>query len=238
MNLQQEVTEKLKDKGGMIAWHSDELTASQKNELPAEWLSTIGTHNLPDKLEQLWKPWLSFTQDQPEAFALLQQSLHGLAICIDQNGLPCLLYIFRFKSGRLCFMMGYLPQKEIFPAFNSWWSSAPASVRTFYEQVHNGWISPYSKDGGPLPAASIATIDLKYFDLPAEFANQLPAAPEYCFQWYRYGNYTLVLGVKEGNTIPFLFSPKHRFVDTEVSLEEVWNDQLMMLAEELKVRDE
>jgi hypothetical protein len=234
MNLQQEVAEKLKDKGS-IAWHADQLNPSQKNDLPAEWVQAIGTENLPAALELTWKPWLPFTQQQPEAFELLQKTLHGLAIYTDNTGVSSLLYVFRFKSGRLSLMTGYLPQKNLSDSFN-WWSITPEPVGTFYEQVHNGWISMNSKDGGPSPSGSIETIDFKKLDLPAGLAKELPASPENCFQWYRQGDYTLTLGVNGNHIIPFLFSAKYRSADTEIVLEEIWNDQLLMLAEEFKVR--
>ena len=139
---------------------TDEIKRIEQNKIPKSWYGLFSEENMDKKINFLLEIWkghvgvelrntISYLSDHLEAVQLMESS-----------GRYSILYTIKTDSGETQFYEGGNPKE----AFNNFileesWSKLPLSIRTFYQDVHNGFYFYASQAMGLVPLK-----DVTYFD--------------------------------------------------------------------------
>lgn len=125
-------------------------------EIPQAWkdiLDAPGTEEKRKKVSELWKrfacPILSNT------ISYLENNLENIEL-IRYRGKYSLLYSLKSSNDNVVYYEGGNPKKEKLPdEVQKRWNDFPATIKTFYENLHNGFFYYASGSMGILPLEDI-----------------------------------------------------------------------------------
>ncbi|HLP88951.1 MAG TPA: SMI1/KNR4 family protein [Nostocaceae cyanobacterium] len=142
------------------------------SQIPPSWLSllSLGTVEFT-KLRELWQPVIHRVEMIIEN---LESRLQGLAILIEDNQPPSLLYIF-LNDEELYYHRGFPPltEKEITETVKPFWSKLPEDFKKLYT-IHNGWTSMFDMSMGHKPIDKISLLSSTEWSLEAKVIENLP----------------------------------------------------------------
>lgn len=173
---------------GHVYLSKQEAPADVTAMVPEQWWNLLTLNSSELSLEGIRALWGECVGFLPYTFKEKQKLLHGLVVYKRENEDSSLLYIYRFKSGKLTFRQGYIPinKNSLSAEQQKYWSILPANFLRFYE-LHNGWYQLFSKSGGPMPVKEWFVIDRKQFDIEEEVIARMPFPPERMLVTYSNG---------------------------------------------------
>lgn len=127
--------------------------APRPEHIPPAWWPMLSLDGVDhDRLAALWGP---LPAALPEMWQQLTRALRGLAVLLEDNHPPALLYLYSERDrlyhhrGQPPITAGHAPNR-----LNEVWASWPAVARTLYE-VHNGWTLLHSHSMGHLSVSAV-----------------------------------------------------------------------------------
>ena len=163
-------------KNPQVMLSATEVNQEVASQIPKEWLSLLSLGEIDfDKLQELWHP---VGDNISTVMEELERTIQGLAILIEDNQQPSLLYIF-LGNEKLYYHRGFPPLKDddIPREIANIWGNLPLDFRDLYT-IHNGWVSLHSKSMGHLPADKLSLLCWEEWSLEAEVIESTPINPE------------------------------------------------------------
>jgi hypothetical protein len=175
-------------KFGQVFLSKDEAPEEVISMVPEKWWNLLTLDSTKVNLAGLRDLWGDKVELLPYSFEEMEKILRGLVVYKKEDELPSLLYIYRFKSGRLSYDQGFIPVdvNELTEEQQKYWSILPEYFLKFYK-LHNGWYQLFSKSGGPMPVDEWFAIDRKHFDIDEETVAKMPFPPERMLVTYSNG---------------------------------------------------
>jgi hypothetical protein len=142
------------------------------SQIPQSWLGLLSLEEVDfTKLRELWQPILYRVEVIIED---LESRLQGLAILIEDDKPPSLLYIF-LNDEELYYHRGFPPlqEQEITEGIKPFWSKLPEDLKKMYT-IHNGWVSLFDLSMGYKPVDKISVLSSTKWNLEPEVIRNLP----------------------------------------------------------------
>ncbi|MED3122634.1 SMI1/KNR4 family protein [Bacillus wiedmannii] len=130
----------------------DEISRLGDNEIPIEWRELFYNDDIKGRIDLLLNIWgRNVGTELRNTISYLNKHLTNVEI-LDVEGAYSILYTIRNSKGDILYYEGCNPQKgqkniELEDA----WDKIPASIRSFYENVHDGFYYYASESMGLVP---------------------------------------------------------------------------------------
>ncbi|MEC1180064.1 SMI1/KNR4 family protein [Metasolibacillus meyeri] len=135
---------------------NDEIGRLGDNELSMEWRTLFVDANIKRKIDSvldMWKKHVGF--ELRNTISYLNEHLINIEI-IDIDGTYSILYSIRNSNGDILYYEGGNPQKgKKNLELEKLWNEVPDSIRSFYENVHDGFYYYASESMGLIPLESV-----------------------------------------------------------------------------------
>ncbi|MTJ10907.1 MULTISPECIES: SMI1/KNR4 family protein [unclassified Anabaena] len=142
------------------------------SKISQSWLGLLSLEEVDfTKLRELWQPILHRVEVIIED---LESRLQGLAILIEDNKPPSLLYVF-LNDEELYYHRGFPPlqEQEIMEGIKPFWSKLPEDLKKLYT-INNGWLSLFDLSMGHKPVDKISVLSSTEWNLEPEVIRNLP----------------------------------------------------------------
>lgn len=134
----------------------DEISRLDDSEIPIEWRKLFHNNDIKEKIHLLLNLWeTNVGIELRNTISYLYEHLINIEI-IDVEGVYSVLYTIRNSNGDVLYYEGRNPQKSHKNfELNDSWDKIPNSIRSFYENVHDGFYYYASESMGLVPLESV-----------------------------------------------------------------------------------
>jgi hypothetical protein len=103
--------------------------------------------------EMLLEAWSYYQKELPGVYELLEERLERVELLHHRGGVS-LLYILLSNGKTYCYEGRNPCQTSMRPEIKRVWRSLPKKLKSFYDELHNGWFYLPSESLGPAPVES------------------------------------------------------------------------------------
>ncbi|MBD8034692.1 MULTISPECIES: SMI1/KNR4 family protein [Solibacillus] len=134
----------------------DEISRLNNNEIPIEWKELFYNADIKWNINLLLSLWeKNVGSELGKTISYLYQNLINIEI-MEEGGVYSILYTIKNSKGDILYYEGRNPhkgQKNI--ELEGAWDKVPASIRSFYENIHDGFYYYASESMGLVPLESV-----------------------------------------------------------------------------------
>lgn len=134
----------------------DKISRLDDHEIPIEWKKIFYNDNIKGRIDLLlniWEKNVGF--ELRNTISYLNEHLINIEL-MDVEGDYSILYTIRNSKGNTMYYEGRNPQKaQKNTELEEAWSKIPTSVRSFYENIHDGFYYYASESMGLVPLESV-----------------------------------------------------------------------------------
>lgn len=134
----------------------DEISRLDDNEIPIEWRKLFYNDDIKGRIDLLLNVWeKNVGIELRNTISYLNEHLINIEI-MDIEGAYSILYTIRNSKGNIMYYEGCNPQKaQKNIELEESWDKIPTSIRSFYENIHDGFYYYASESMGLVPLESV-----------------------------------------------------------------------------------
>src|SRR5699024_5164015 len=156
--------------------------------IPLNWLNVIEEEETIKKVEKTLAIWEEFMPNNlRNTISYLKENLINVEL-LKSNGIYTILYSVRVGDGDIDFYEGGLPNNTFNnDALEAIWSKIPSSIKSFYENVHNGFYYYASGAMGLVPLESVTFFDNDEWGIIEELEESIQINLQTTFGFFKNG---------------------------------------------------
>lgn len=137
----------------------NEVIKIEKDRIPDKWYTIFQEIDVKQKINLLLSTWEKFVSfELRNTISYLSEYLVNVEIMHDGNAYS-ILYTIKNSKGKFLYYEGRNPKDELNnEELEKIWQSVPISIKSFYENVHNGFYYYASESMGLVPFNSVTYI--------------------------------------------------------------------------------
>jgi hypothetical protein len=149
----------------------DQLSDADKNNLPENWLDILSVDR-DKRLTTVLSHWSNFKDEFEQVVEYIEANLVSVDLIHHGFGF-CLLYGIKSANGsRVLYYEGRNPKtKAVSLAIINIWSYLPDKLRSFYDELHNGWYYLASGSMGLSPVEDFFFLDEEDWEILDELGE-------------------------------------------------------------------
>lgn len=134
----------------------DEISRLEENEIPIEWRKFFYNGDIKGRIDLLLNLWeKNVGIELRNTISYLNEHLINIEI-MDVEGAYSILYTIKNSKGNIMYYEGRNPQKaQKNIELEESWNRIPNSIRSFYENIHDGFYYYASESMGLVPLESV-----------------------------------------------------------------------------------
>ncbi|KZE12665.1 MULTISPECIES: hypothetical protein [Priestia] len=120
--------------------HFDKIKSIREDEIPSQWLEIVREEDKDIRVRKTLAIWKSlFNKELSNTILYLSENLLDVELILD-NGKYAILYSIKDSQSGCMYYEGGLPTSNIEnPTLKNVWQDVPEKLRSFYENIHDGF---------------------------------------------------------------------------------------------------
>lgn len=167
---------------------SSEIFNINNETLPSLWVELFSEKNVEKRIDFILSIWKKYVAEElRNTISYLSKHLEEVELMMVE-GRYSTLYTIKTDSGKTIFYEGRNPN-DLFnnEVLKDSWSEIPSSIRTFYENVHNGFYYYASRSMGLVPLENVTYFDDDEWGIIEELEEPIQINLETTFGFFKSG---------------------------------------------------
>ncbi|KGR82251.1 hypothetical protein [Lysinibacillus odysseyi] len=167
---------------------SSEIFNINNETLPSLWVELFSEKNVEKRIDFILSIWKKYVAEElRNTISYLSEHLEEVELMMV-DGRYSTLYTIKTDSGKTIFYEGRNPN-DLFnnEVLKESWSEIPSSIRTFYENVHNGFYYYASRSMGLVPLENVTYFDDDEWGIIEELEEPIQINLETTFGFFKSG---------------------------------------------------